>query len=270
MDPHLACANINLWGNGLADSNGTFTIDGWPPSGSQEQVYAAGWTYNLATAGDQVTQVIDVSTLIATAESAGDAPINGQGFHFKLQLSQDPQKHKTFWVNCPTGPSATTLWIQKLRSCGGTLPGAQLELVDANGNVISGPSTSAAGTHHTFPDPNGCPTQEGSCTTVTTACLALSVPVPLVGTASYRIIEVVVPTGFVNCIENFNHDNKVNQCATQFGTVLVNASGALQITFTSISLAGKTLTLPTDDTNTGNAYWLGSMADPGLFYDDSN
>src|SRR6202140_3860950 len=36
MDPHLACANINLWGNGLADSRGTFTPAGGPPSGSQE------------------------------------------------------------------------------------------------------------------------------------------------------------------------------------------------------------------------------------------
>ena len=269
MDPHLACANINLWGNGLADSGGTFAIDGWPPSGSQEQVYSAGWTYNLVAGGDQVTQVIDVSTLIAAAKAAGDAPVNGQGFHFKLQFSQDPQKHKTFWVNCPAGPSTTTLWVQKLRSCGGTLPGAQLELTDTSGNVISGPATSASGTHHTFPDPNGCPTQEGNCTTVTTACLTLTVPVPLVGTASYRIIEVVVPTGFVNCIENFNHNNKVSQCASQFGTVLVNASGALEVTFTSVSLGGQTLTLPTDDTNTGNAYWLGTAADPALFYDDS-
>jgi hypothetical protein len=269
MDPHLACANINLWGNGLADGGGTFTIDGWPPSGSQEQVYSAGWTYNLATGGDQVTQVIDVGTLIANAKTAGDAPINGQGFHFKLQFSQDPQKHKTFWVNCPSGPSTTTLWVQKLRSCGGTLPGAQLELVDATGNVISGPSTSASGIHHTFPDPNGCPAQAGNCVTVTTACLTLSVPVPAVGNATYRIIEVVVPAGFVNCIENFNHDNKVDQCALQFGTVLVNASGAMQVTFTSVSLGGQTLTLPTDDTNTGNAYWLGTKADPALFYDDS-
>jgi hypothetical protein len=33
-DPHLACADIYLWGNGLADSSGTFVIDGWHPSGS--------------------------------------------------------------------------------------------------------------------------------------------------------------------------------------------------------------------------------------------
>jgi hypothetical protein len=269
MDPHLACANINLWGNGLADGSGTFTIDGWPPSGSQEQTYAAGWTYNTSKGGDQVLQVINVATLVANARAAGDAPINSQGLHFKLQFSMDPQKHKTFWVNCPAEPSTATLWVQKIRSCGGTLPGAQLELVGANGNVISGPATSASGTNHTFPDPNGCPTQEGSCTTLTTACLTLTVPVPAAGTATYQIIETVTPVGFVDCIENFNHDNAVSQCAQQYGTVIVDSSGALKVTFTSVSIHGKTLTLPTDDTNTGNAYWLGTMSDPALFYDDS-
>jgi hypothetical protein len=43
----------------------------------------------------------------------------------------------------------------------------------------------------------------------------------------------------------------------------------LQVTSTSVSLGGQTLTLPTDDTNTGNAYWFGSMADLAPFYNDS-
>jgi hypothetical protein len=101
QDPHLACQNINLWGAGLADGSGTYTIDGWAPSGSQEQDYASTWTYDTAAGGKQVTSVIDVKRLIDTAAAHGDAPVNKQGFHFKLQFSQDPQKHKTFWVNCP-------------------------------------------------------------------------------------------------------------------------------------------------------------------------
>jgi hypothetical protein len=269
MDPHLACANINLWGNGLADGSGAFAIDGWPPSGSQDQVYSAAWTYNLSTGGDQVLHVIDVGTLVANAVAAGDAPVNGQGLHFKLQFSQDPQKHKTFWVNCPSGPSTATLWIQKIRSCSGTLPGAQLALVDANGNVVSGPATSAGGVHHNFPTPNGCPTQAGSCTAVTTACLTLVVPVPATGTSTFEIIETTTPVGFNDCIEIFNHDSAISQCAKQFGTVTVDSAGSLSVTFTSISITGQTLTLPTDDTNTGNAYWLGTQGDPALFYDDS-
>ena len=105
QDPHLACANINLWGADLSGSSGSFTIDGWPPSGAQEQVYAAGWTYNTVSGGDQVTQVIDVGTLVSNAIAAGDAPVNSQGFHFKLQFSLFPQKHKTFWVKCGAQPA---------------------------------------------------------------------------------------------------------------------------------------------------------------------
>jgi uncharacterized repeat protein (TIGR01451 family) len=107
MDPHLACQNINLWGDGIADSSGSYTIDGWPPSGSQEQDYASTWSYNGSTGGTQVMDVISVSTLIDNAIANGDAPQNGQGFHFKLQYSADPQKHKTFWVNCQL-PTVTT------------------------------------------------------------------------------------------------------------------------------------------------------------------
>ena len=105
MDPHLACANINLWGNDLADSSGSYTIDGWQPSGFQETDYASTWTYNGS--GDQVTSVIDVHTLLANAIASGDTPQAQQGYHFKLQFSQDPQKHKTFWVRCPA-PSTPT------------------------------------------------------------------------------------------------------------------------------------------------------------------
>jgi hypothetical protein len=109
QDPHLACTDINLWGAGLADSSGTFTVDGWPPSGSQEVDYSSSWSYNTATGGDQVVAVISISQLISTARANGDTPKNKNGYHFKLDFSQDPQKHKTFWVNCPPGsPAAPT------------------------------------------------------------------------------------------------------------------------------------------------------------------
>jgi hypothetical protein len=108
QDPHLACQDINLWGSGLADSSGTFTIDGWQPSGSQEQDYSGTWSYDSSQGGDQVVAVINVSQLISEAQANGDAPKNSQGYHFKLQLAQDPQKSKTFWVNCPAGSSSTT------------------------------------------------------------------------------------------------------------------------------------------------------------------
>ena len=107
QDPHLMCADINLWGNGLADASGTSIIDSWAPSGSGPTAYGpALWTYNRTTAGDQVLAVIPISSLLAGSVANGDIPQAQQGLHFKLQLVEDPQKHKTFWVNClsPTPP----------------------------------------------------------------------------------------------------------------------------------------------------------------------
>ena len=100
MNPHLPCANINLWGDKMADPNGPYKIYGWSPSGEKELAYSSNWSYNRNAGGIQVMDVIDVQQLIAAAVANGDAPINGQGFHFKLALSQDPHKFKTFWVTC--------------------------------------------------------------------------------------------------------------------------------------------------------------------------
>jgi hypothetical protein len=108
QDPHLACANINLWGDKLADGSGKYTIDGWAPSGSKEQVYAHAWTYNRSTGGTQVLNVINVIKLVKAAQAAGDTPVNQQGLHFKLQFVQDPRKHKTFWVNCAASTPTPT------------------------------------------------------------------------------------------------------------------------------------------------------------------
>ncbi|MFN2466112.1 MAG: hypothetical protein ABR598_07600 [Candidatus Dormibacteria bacterium] len=106
QDTHLACTNINLWGAGMGDSSGTYVIDSWPPSGNQAVVYNSTWTYNQAQGGAQVISVINVQTLVANAQAAGATPVNKNGYHFKLDLSQDPQKHKTFWVSCPA-PAGT-------------------------------------------------------------------------------------------------------------------------------------------------------------------
>ena len=107
QDPHLMCADINLWGNGLADASGTFIVDSWPPTGNNAKAYGpAPWTYNQTTGGDQVLAVIPISSLLAGSAANGDIPQAQQGLHFKLQFLQDPQKHKTFWVNC-VSPSPT-------------------------------------------------------------------------------------------------------------------------------------------------------------------
>lgn len=109
QDPHLMCADINLWGNGLADASGTFIIDSWSPTGNGAPAYGpAPWAYNMQTGGDQVLAVIPINSLLAGSAANGDIPQAQQGLHFKLQFVEDPQKHKTFWVNCLSpSPSPT-------------------------------------------------------------------------------------------------------------------------------------------------------------------
>jgi hypothetical protein len=51
--------------------------------------------------------VINIQQLIASAVANGDAAKNKNGLHFKLDFSQDPQKHKTFWVSCPAAQPGT-------------------------------------------------------------------------------------------------------------------------------------------------------------------
>src|SRR5947209_1609855 len=105
MDPHLACQDINLWGDKLADSSGTFTINGWPPSGGKEVDYSGTWSYDSSQGGDQVVATISVATLIGNASANGDKAAHN-GYHFKLDFGQDPQKHKVFWVDCTSVPTS--------------------------------------------------------------------------------------------------------------------------------------------------------------------
>jgi hypothetical protein len=100
MDSHLPCRDVNLWGSGLANGSGSFTIDGWPPSGSQTVDYSGSWSYGAIQGGTQRIAVIRFSQLLEQAQTNGEEPTS-QGYHFKLDLSQDPQKHKTFWLDCP-------------------------------------------------------------------------------------------------------------------------------------------------------------------------
>jgi hypothetical protein len=142
MDPHLSCADINLWGDKLADATGTYTIDGWPPSGHKQQAYSSTWSYNQTQGGVQVLDVIKVQTLVANAMANGDVPHPKQGFHFKLQFSQDPQKHKTFWVRCnmqsapPVPPGAPTTPGTTTPPASGTAPTTASGTAPAQSGVL--------------------------------------------------------------------------------------------------------------------------------------
>jgi hypothetical protein len=181
MDPHLACADINLWGANLADASGVFTIDGWPPSGRQEQVYpasgSAAWHYSGGKQA-RVIAVIPVRTLIANAAAKGDSPAH-QGYHFKLQLSQDPQKHKTFWVNCPAPSTAG----------GGTGGGGGGSTGGGNtgstsGSTVNGSASGASGATTLSTTPSGLAQTGGAMLAQLAAILGLLLILLGLGTAS--------------------------------------------------------------------------------------
>jgi hypothetical protein len=147
MDPHLACQDINLWGDKLADSSGSYTIDGWEPSGSQEVDYSSSWSYNTSQGGDQVISVINVQQLIATAQANGDTPA-AQGYHFKLDFSQDPQKHKTFWIDCPAPSNSSTSSSSTSSSSASTTPSSTSSTAPSSTSTASSPNGSVRAAHH--------------------------------------------------------------------------------------------------------------------------
>jgi len=265
MDPHLACADINLWGSGLADASGTYTIDGWPPSGSQEQDYpasgTAAWTYNTAAGGSQVTSVISVQTLINNAIANGDAVHNKQGFHFKLEFSQDPQKHKTFWVQCP-GPvvGTTTLTVQTLDSCRQAVGGATFTLLDAGGNVV-GTQTAAPGGPKSVASGGTCPIQAGNCVSVPIGCVSFTVNLPASGTETFTLKQTAAPSGYVPCEGG-------SACQSETTNFVVDSAGDVQATTTNVYPDGFVATFPTTDPTTGFSFWEATPTDPALVYDE--
>jgi len=109
-EPHLSCSTIYLHGSALADG-GTYTIDSIPPSGSGLEVWSGTWS--TPSSGD-VIATVSGSDLVAAAVNLDNATPNvNQGYHFKLDLSQEGVKHKTFWVRCSEEPPTPTLEVTK-------------------------------------------------------------------------------------------------------------------------------------------------------------
>ena len=192
MDPHLACADINLWGANLADASGVFTIDGWPPSGRQEQVYpasgSAAWHYSGGKQA-RVIAVIPVRTLIANAAAKGDSP-GHQGYHFKLLLSQDPQKHKTFWVNCaaPSTAGGGTGGGGGGSTGGGTTGGTSGgNTGSTSGNTVSGSASGGSGATTLSTTPTGLAQTGGAFGPQLAALLGLLLLLLGLGTASRSV-----------------------------------------------------------------------------------
>jgi hypothetical protein len=151
MDPHLACAPINLWGAGLADPSGVYAIDSWPPSGNQAPVTpdfsSRSWTYNTGSGGTQLLDTFSAQLLVNEAVAHGAVAQPQQGFHFKLDFTQDPQKHKTFWVNCQASGNSASSTSSTVTSSSSSKAASSSVSSSSSGSptgVVSGTSTASS------------------------------------------------------------------------------------------------------------------------------
>lgn len=150
MDPHMPCADFNVWGMKLQNSSGPFTIQGWPPSGggASEIDYSANWTYDLTGADPQVIATVPVDTLLANARASGDTAQPQQGFHFKLDV-EDPRgnstgddKYKVFWISCGTTTPTPTSSVSGSSSSSSTGSSPSPSPENSSSSTSSGPSPS--------------------------------------------------------------------------------------------------------------------------------
>jgi len=90
-EPHVPC-QFYLLGFNMAAPAGTATVDGWPPTGDGSQVL----TFTYATQPD--------GTFVS-------GPYGLPTGHYKINVTDNKEddilKHKVFWVDTCTSPSAT-------------------------------------------------------------------------------------------------------------------------------------------------------------------
>lgn len=109
-NPHLTCADINVWADYMANSDGAFQIFSKEPSGDNGELtdQAGTWAYDTEQGGNQVITVLSGQALVNSADAAGATKQENQGYKFKIVVEQNPEKSKVFWVDCdPSTPTAS-------------------------------------------------------------------------------------------------------------------------------------------------------------------
>ena len=147
QEVHLPCGSVDIWADQLDSQSGTWILYHLPPP-SPTQTYVSQGTYSYTGEGSEV---------IATIPASDFAKSNGP--HFKIEVDNDNQKSKTFWVDCKvsiaTTPNPTTAAVGDTLKDGATLDNgfsptgtvtfklfnpsgalAHTEVVDVNGDGV--------------------------------------------------------------------------------------------------------------------------------------
>jgi hypothetical protein len=94
QEAHLACGAVDLWGDKLDQTSGTWVLYQIPPPNIGHTQLASGdYTYNP----DSVQKIATIGASVFDTAT---------GSHFKVEVNDGSQKSKTFWLDCK--PSITT------------------------------------------------------------------------------------------------------------------------------------------------------------------
>jgi uncharacterized repeat protein (TIGR01451 family) len=194
-EPHLECGTIYMHGSAL-DPSGTYEISSIPGTGHDVVVVTGTWTTPVT--GDVIT-TFSGSAVVAAAIALDGAVANPQqGYHFKLTLSQDGVKHKTFWVKCDETPAAPTLGVTKTADASPVVSGNDIGFTVtvgtgsfANDATLNDPLPAGAGIDWSispaYTGPGTC-TINGTAPTQTLVCHSLDLGVaPLVASISVHL-----------------------------------------------------------------------------------
>jgi len=125
-DTHFACNTpLNIMGDKMGDSAGYFSI---VPQGGNggPSTYSGTWSYG-AQGGNQVIARVPAGALLPG--------------HYKLDLTQDPQKHKVFWIDdCATSGTAAGTGATTGNGTGGSTEmteRSETETVTINGERVT-------------------------------------------------------------------------------------------------------------------------------------
>jgi hypothetical protein len=91
-DPHVDCP-FYVEGFNMDASSGTLVIKSWPPTGDKSVVLSDTWTADAGTPANHFL----------------NGPYSLPSGHYKLFVSDTQHdKHKVFWVDCPSETTSTT------------------------------------------------------------------------------------------------------------------------------------------------------------------
>jgi hypothetical protein len=151
-------------------------------------------------------------------------------------------------------PTAT-VYLQTMDSCKQALGGAAYQLT---GNGLDRRVKGRSQTKQRVAAANECPLQQGDCASIKVGCVSFS-GIPA---GAYAIHETRTPTADASNPEGYAACNGGSACRSQWVTVVVSSTGAVQARVTNVYPDGVSPVYPTAAAHSGVAVYAGTKKDP--------